>query len=458
VHTSSRLRVIATTFAAIAVVATPAILFAHARLVRSAPSADATLTEAPTSLKLWFSERPELRFSTLRLVDSAGTAVPLGAVAKIAGDAMALTAPISAPIANGRYTVQWRTAADDGHATSGSFAFVVAVPGLPAPVVSSDTSAARPRRVPNTVVEPAATSNMSAAVRWAELVAVLTLIGTMVFMVFVVPRAQLPADVAREAGDRARRLGNAVLFLFVVTTFWRLSGQADLIPSAATARMAAMTTVVRETGWGAGWLVGAAGAVIAAIGLMFARTARIGWFVAGIGAVGIVFSQGLTGHPAVARSVPFAAAVDVAHVLGAGGWVGGLAALILCGLAATQRAEATTGVRLSQQLVRAYHRSAVECVAIVLVTAFAAIGVAWFRLGQPTVFWTSAYGRVLLVKMAFAAVLLGFGWFHWRTAVIPDWTDDTGFRFKRSVALELAVGAGIVGVTVILLSTGPSRS
>jgi hypothetical protein len=58
--------------------------------------------------------------------------------------------------------------------------------------------------------------------------------------------------------------------------------------------------------------------------------------------------------------------------------------------------------------------------------------------------------------MAFAAALLGFGWFHWRTAVIPDWTDDTGFRFKRSVAFELLLGAGIVGVTTVLLATGQS--
>jgi putative copper export protein len=60
----------------------------------------------------------------------------------------------------------------------------------------------------------------------------------------------------------------------------------------------------------------------------------------------------------------------------------------------------------------------------------------------------------LLLKIGFALVLLGFGWFHWRTAVIPDWTDDTGFRFRRSVAFELLVGAGIVGVTAVLVSTG----
>ena len=299
---------------------------------------------------------------------------------------------------------------------------------------------------------------MSTAIRWADLVAVLTLVGTMVFALFVVPRAQLPGEVAAEAHDRTRRLANAVLFLFVVTTLWRLSAQADLVPTAATARMAAMITVIRETRWGAGWLVGAAGALITLLGLMASRSGRTGWLVAALGVVAIVFGLGLTGHAAGSPNVPFAAAVDVAHVLGAGGWIGGLAAVALCGLVATRRADAAGASRFSHQLIRAYHRSAVECVAIVLVTAIAGIGVAWYRLGQPTVFWTSAYGRVLLLKMAFAVVLLGFGFFHWRTAVIPEWTDDTGFRFKRSVAFELLIGAGIVGVTAVLINTGLTRS
>lgn len=459
-RTSSRLRAIAAALASIAVIATPALLLAHARLVRSTPSADSTLATAPSSLTLWFSERPELRFSTIRLLDSARVPVTLGDIAKLAGDPTALTAPISAPIANGRYTVQWRTAAADGHATSGAFSFVVAVAEHAASAASSDTARVAPPTHPaaNAILETAPTTNMSTAIRWADLVAVLTLVGTMVFALVVVPRAQLPAEVAAEANDRARRLANAVLFLFVVTTLWRLSAQADLVPTVAAARTAAMITVIRETKWGAGWLVGAVGALLTLLGLMASRAGRTGWLVAGLGVVAIVFSLGLTGHPASSPNVPFASAVDVAHVLGAGGWIGGLAAVVLCGLVATRRADTARSPRLSQQLIRAYHRSAVECVAIVLVTAIAGIGVAWYRLEQPTIFWSTAYGRLLLLKMAFAAALLGFGFFHWRTAVIPEWTDDTGFRFKRSVAFELLIGAGIIGVTAVLITSGLTRS
>src|SRR6478736_3918512 len=53
---------IAAISAAVMVLATPALLFAHARLVRSSPAANAVLDSAPTTLGLWFSERPEPRF------------------------------------------------------------------------------------------------------------------------------------------------------------------------------------------------------------------------------------------------------------------------------------------------------------------------------------------------------------------------------------------------------------
>src|SRR5215831_8268263 len=109
VPVSKLLRLLAIAVAILGVLLTPAILFAHARLVRSDPAADGLLSAAPTSLRLWFSERPELKFTTIALSDSAGTPIQLGAVARIAGDASGLSAAVSTPLANGRYTVSWRT-------------------------------------------------------------------------------------------------------------------------------------------------------------------------------------------------------------------------------------------------------------------------------------------------------------------------------------------------------------
>jgi len=94
---------IAATLAAFIVLATPAILFAHARLVKSAPAANAVLDTAPTTLKLWFSERPEPRFTAIQLLDSTGAAVPLGAPAGIEPNGLSLA--ITRALTAGPYSV-----------------------------------------------------------------------------------------------------------------------------------------------------------------------------------------------------------------------------------------------------------------------------------------------------------------------------------------------------------------
>src|SRR4029077_19581252 len=83
-----RTRVLACVLATLAVLITPVLLFAHARLVRSVPPADGWVNAPPTAIRLWFSEAPELQFTTISLVDSAGAAISLGSPEAIANDAM----------------------------------------------------------------------------------------------------------------------------------------------------------------------------------------------------------------------------------------------------------------------------------------------------------------------------------------------------------------------------------
>jgi copper transport protein len=438
---------------ALAVLVTPALLFAHAHLVKSTPAANAKLTVSPTALTLWFSERPELRFTKIELLDSTNAPVTIGAVTAAAGESMAMTASISSALPNGKYTVSWRTAAADGHPSNGKFSFTVDAPAVAATVSPIPDTARkvdfRPIPSTNAILESSGKTVFSTSERWVELISLLMVVGAVVFRLFVLRDAGLPADRTAEASDRVRRLAQAVLVLFALATLWRLSAQADLLP-AMSSRTSGMLTVVRDTQWGRGWFVGAMGVVIAAIGLLIANASMAGWVVAGIGAVAIAFGEALTGHAGAMSRAPFAIAVDLVHVLGAGGWLGGLTAVLLCGMPATRSADDRERTEAGQKLVRAYHRAATQCVALVLLSAVVA---AWMRLGSFGDLVSSAYGRILLIKIALAVGLLGFGWFHWRTVVQPAWSDDTGFRFKRSATFELVVGAVLLAVTAMLIST-----
>jgi len=186
VRFSGRARLVALASAALAVLAAPALLLAHARLVRSSPAVDSRVDAPPTSLRPLVSERPELRFTTVHLLDSTGARFPSAPSRPSAGNVMGVTMPIQS--IGGEWSIHGRleTAAADGHPTTGKFAFVCY--GKFAGTRSrthhrghhssaDETHPSQTPQVGHALVEPAATTPFSTAARWAELMAVLTMIG-----------------------------------------------------------------------------------------------------------------------------------------------------------------------------------------------------------------------------------------------------------------------------------------
>jgi copper transport protein len=447
---------------ALAVLATPGLLFAHAHLLRSTPAANATVTSLPTNLALWFSEKPEVEFTVITLADSAGVAVNLGKVASLPSNG--ITVPILGGLRSGTYTVTWRTAASDGHATSGTYKFSIAPSAAPAATapaavspqaMTGDTTAALRQdtivthtTVSNALVSTQEGATFSSAVRWAELVALLTTIGLVIFRLAVLPVAGWSPDLVANASMRAARLGRAVLVLLAVAVLSRGFAQASLLPAFIGSRFAALLAVVENTNWGAAWAVGACGVVVVIAGFLLASRMLAGWIIAAVGLVIVAVSEALTGHSGAVPHAAAAIAADVAHVLAAGGWLGGLTAVLLCGLPALKQLDAGRGDDAGKKLIVAYHNSAMECVAVVVVSAIIA---AWVRLPNVSSLWTTPYGLALIRKIIFVLIVMGFGFYHWRRIVVPTWTSNTLRHFKRSAAVELLFGAIVVALTAYLL-------
>lgn len=93
----------------------------HLRLTKSEPAKDSVVATAPTELKLWYSQTPQLRLSRVTLTGPAG-AVTTGPVVQ---DSLMLRAPITGAMTPGAYTVSWFTASSDGHPIRGTFGFSV---------------------------------------------------------------------------------------------------------------------------------------------------------------------------------------------------------------------------------------------------------------------------------------------------------------------------------------------
>jgi len=447
---------IALAVAAIAVALTPALLLAHAKLIRSDPAANATLTAQPARISLWYSERPEPKFTVVQLLDSTGAAIVLGQPA-LDAKAMEISLDVPPNLPSGKYTVSWRTAAADGHPSSGRFAFTLSLPPKSEPAASppvaapADTAVVRrirPRA--NALVVQNEPSVVSSALRWAELVSLLTIIGAIVLRLVVLPRAGWSPELVADAADRARVLAQGASVLLLCTTVYRAATQAQMMTGTPSSFLGAIGSLVRDTRWGHGWSIGAVGVIATIIGLLAARRGAGGWTIAALGAVLVSLGQALTGHAASNSRVPLAVATDVVHVLGAGAWLGGLLVIVLSALPATRRLGEAESIKAGRGLVRSYHNSAVESVVLVLVSAAVA---AWLRLPALSDLWTTPYGNMLLRKLFFVVVVLFFGLYHWRRVVTVEWTEDTRARFRRSAIVELFAGAVVVAFTALLIST-----
>ena len=114
------------TFAASALALALALGFAaeasaHAKLVKSDPPANGVAKDNKT-LELTFSEEISGKLSGAVVKDSAGKAVPSTAMAD--QDNKGLMVMMKEPLKAGAYKVEWHAvASDDGHRTSGAYAF-----------------------------------------------------------------------------------------------------------------------------------------------------------------------------------------------------------------------------------------------------------------------------------------------------------------------------------------------
>jgi methionine-rich copper-binding protein CopC len=105
--------------------------YAHARMVKSSPAKDATLSASPDQLDLWFNELLEEGFNTIEVFNSSEltaakhTNLAKGKPAVDPGDKTHLSAKLES-LPPGEYVVEWRVLSRDGHSAPGRIMFRIA--------------------------------------------------------------------------------------------------------------------------------------------------------------------------------------------------------------------------------------------------------------------------------------------------------------------------------------------
>jgi len=165
------------------------------------------------------------------------------------------------------------------------------------------------------------------------------------------------------------------------------------------------------------------------------------------------------GHAAaIEPGTVLAITVDVAHLAAAGIWVGGLAPLALL----LRLAGRTEGADARPYAVLAARRFSRTALAMVLVLAVSGVWNAWLHVASMPALLGTPHGRLLLVKLAAFAAMLGLALVNRR--VIPALAGDGATvgrpamrRLSRGVAAEASLALLVLAVVTAMSVTPPAR-
>jgi copper resistance protein C len=107
--------------------ATPAPTVArfHLALSKAEPAVNDTVAASPKHIKLWFTQEVKAAVTAVQIMGADKHVVPTGPLTIDAAPKSPAVAEIKETLKPGKYTVEWKTLAADGHPNKGTFAFTV---------------------------------------------------------------------------------------------------------------------------------------------------------------------------------------------------------------------------------------------------------------------------------------------------------------------------------------------
>jgi copper transport protein len=447
---------------------------AHAVPVFSDPQPNDILETAPAELSIRFNEPIVPDLSRITVLTQAGQALDLPAAQ--AADAENRILTIKLPeLSDGAFLVSWQVlSAVDGHTTSGTFSFGVGEAELTA--------------VSEEVTVSAQLSTLSATARWLNLTGIALLLGLYAFRTFIwnpilagqeleTEEEQLDLDLAR-ISLKVGVVGVITIVVGLILVFVDQANSYDLFQSGNI-------QIWLSTRFGSMWLTRLL--LTAAVSFSLAdllrglRAGRKGlrgweWWAGLLLAFGLALTSSLISHSAaLVDDTTQAVAVDLAHILAATIWAGGLLYLAIA-LWLGWRLPGESRAWLNLSLVLNFSAMAAVSVGILLVSGGY---LAWQHVGSWTALVGTTYGLALLAKIVLASLpfgIAGVNLLYVKPRMDSAFEDpesagsvNTMRRFYRLVTMEaifamfILLAAGILtdlqrGADAPLLSDAPGKT
>jgi copper transport protein len=395
--------------AALGVLITAAPASAHAVLVSSSPADGSVVARAPARVSATFDEPVGVSADSLRVFAPNGARADSGPTVH-GSKPTQIVVPLKRGLGPGTYTVSWHVISADSHPVSGALTFSI---GAPSSTAVKPASLSTP---PSQVV-----GVLFGVVRWLDFYCFALLSGTVTFVIWCWPAGATRPSVLRLTmgawGGLATSVLAAVLLQGVYGAgqgmshlFWPNVLHATLYSRYGRALAVRLLLVVAALFAFTTTLAGLPGK-----GPRQRAVTGTAW---GLLTAALAATWSVADHAGTGIQVGLAVPADIIHLSAMATWLGGLAMLVTVVLrrhqpsgrdpartTASRRSQAAT-VDAAQAVIR-FSPIALGCVLAILATG---TYLAWRGVGTLGALTGTAYGRLLLVKIAGLCVLIGLGY------------------------------------------------
>ena len=417
---------------------------AHAALDHSEPTSGAVLSDAPSEVRIWFTEPLEPRFTRADLLDATGQPIAGGASQVAPDNDHLLVLTLPPHLQDGGYTVAWRnTSAADGHTLQGYFGFAIGAGGAPG-AIAPELSAA-----------PDAPRELSRGLALIGL-ALLLAIAPLTLGVLV-PAVREAPDLADGLAQRLRSYAVFAIALALLGSVLALLAQSAAVAPDLALPQAAWATLT-GTRYGEVWIWRLLGLLVVSGAVASGvwgpeRTSHAALRVAALVSIFVPLTFSLLSHAAAQPAGATAAIVaDALHLVAAAIWGGGvvlLAAVLLPALRPFSNGAWRDVLRV------AIPRFSVLAVAAWGVLLLSGLYAAWLQVGSLNGLTETPYGQSLILKGALLLLILALAaWHFWQG---KDLARSRFPRLSLTLVLEAVVVVAVLLVVGRLIGQPPAR-
>jgi copper transport protein len=434
--------------ALVAIAATPAVAFAHAILVGTQPVTGTTVQSTPHEVVFEFNQAVGGTLGAVRVYNGTGAEVDNGDVSHPEGNEHWMGVGLPSRLPDGTYTATYRVISADTHIVYGGLVFNIGHASRSTQTVAGLINRNRSGSVTNVAF---------GVVRGLDYLSIALLVGGLIFALWLTPPALAGGRYERRIW-RLVALGLALGVAVGVAGILLQGAEAAGLSLWSAIKWSVISSVLSSRfGWV--WGVRAALFALALLALRWRRVRGVRALLVLVGAYAVI-TPALAGHASIQSPVWAFFPADVAHVLAASAWVGGIACIVLALPLATR---AVAPEQRTAILVDVLARFSPLALAAVLVLAVTGVIQAYIDVRNVNALTHTTYGELVLLKTGLLGLLIGLGAIN-RERVIPalrrlvaaaSTPGETGVLLRRSTLGELATMSCVFAVTAALVAFAP---